>query len=423
MNNSKKLVTVLAGVMAAILLLSLLLGLLATTVGAASSSEIADQIEQLEKEYQKQQEQLDEIEANLAENNKEIKNMVSRKDDLDQQIMLLSEQIVTINQTVSAYNLMIADTQDELDAAEAKLAKLQEAYRDRVRAMEENGEVSYWSVIFQANSFSDLLDRLAMIAEIAQSDRNRMEQIRKLAAQVEETRVELAQQKQKLNQTKDILVQSQLELEEKSNEVDILLYDLMAAGSEYQKLIEEGEKNAADLMESIAQAQDAYDEAWYREWLATSVPPTTTTTASSGHKTNTVNGITWYTPTKNYVVTSYFGGRVDPFTGEWDYNHNGVDLAAPKNTPIYATRSGIVTFTGYQDNGAGNYIWINHGDGFSTIYMHMTRYIVEYGQYVEAGEIVGYVGTTGRSTGYHLHFGIYYAPWGRYVDPLNYIKV
>lgn len=284
MNNSKKLVTVLAGVMAAILLLSLLLGLLATTVGAASSSEIADQIEQLEKEYQQQQEQLDEIEANLAENNKEIKNMVSRKDDLDQQIMLLSEQIVTINQTVSAYNLMIADTQDELDAAEAKLAKLQEAYRDRVRAMEENGEVSYWSVIFQANSFSDLLDRLAMIAEIAQSDRNRMEQIRKLAAQVEETRVELAQQKQKLNQTKDILVQSQLELEEKSNEVDILLYDLMAAGSEYQKLIEEGEKNAADLMESIAQAQDAYDEAWYREWLATSVPPTTTTTASSGHK-------------------------------------------------------------------------------------------------------------------------------------------
>ena len=423
MNNSKKLVTIVAGVMAAILLLSLMLGLLATTVGAASSSEIAEQIEQLEKEYEEQQKQLDEIEANLAENNKEIKNMVARKDALDQQIMLLSEQIVTINQTISAYNLMIADTQDELDAAEAKLSKLQEAYRDRVRAMEENGEVSYWSVIFQANNFSDLLDRLAMIAEIAQSDRNRMEQIRKLAAQVEETRVELAQQKQQMNVAKEALVLSQRQYEEKSNEVDIMLYDLMAAGAEYQKLIEEGEQKANDLLASIEQAQDAYDEAWYREWLATSVPPTTTTTASRGHKTNTVNGITWYTPTKNYVVTSYFGGRVDPCTGKWDYNHNGVDLAAPKNTPIYATRSGIVTFAGYQEGGAGNYIWINHGDGYSTIYMHMTRYVVGMNQYVETGQIVGYVGTTGRSTGYHLHFGIYYAPEGRYVDPLNYIKV
>ncbi len=416
MNNSKKMVTILAGVMAAVLLLSLLLGLFATTVGAASSSEIAEQIEELEKEYEEQQKKLKEIEANLAENNKEIRNMVSRKNGLDQQIMLLSDQIVTINQTISAYNLMIADKQDELDAAEAKLANLQEAYRDRIRAMEENGDVSYWSVVFQASSFSDLLDRLAMISEIAQSDRIRMAQIREVAQQVEQARVELAQQKQKLNEAKEDLVNTQLQMEEKSNEVDIMLYDLMAASEEYQKLLEEGEQNIDNLLDEIRQAEEEFDEAKYQEWLATSVPPTTSV---EGHLTNTVNGITWFTPTKNYVITSPFGLREDPFTHK-RVGHNGLDLAAPKDTPIYASRAGLVTFAGYQENGAGNYVWINHGDGYRTIYMHMTRYIVQMGQHVEAGEIIGYVGTTGRSTGYHLHFGVDLN--GTWVDPQNYIK-
>ena len=417
MNNSKKMVTILAGIMAAVLLLSLLLSLFATSAGAASSSEIAEQIEELEKEYKDQQKKLDELEKKLEENNKEIRAMVERKDTLDQQIVLLHEQIVTINQTISAYNLMIADTQDQLDAAQSKLEKLQESYRERVRAMEENGDVSYWSVIFQANSFSDLLDRLAMIAEIAQSDRNRMEQIRELAQQVEQTRADLALQKQQLNVAKDALIQSQLQMEEKSNEVDRMLYELMAAGGEYEKLLEEGEKLIEDVMDAIDQANKDFDDTKYKEWLATSVAPTTT--AAKGHKTKTVNGITWYTPTKNYVISSRFGWRSDPFTGEQKY-HNGVDFAAPKNTPIYATRAGLVTTASYQHNGAGYYVSINHGDGYLSIYMHMTRYIVKVGQHVEAGEIIGYVGTTGRSTGYHLHFGIKHN--GEWVDPLYYVK-
>ena len=119
-------------------------------------------------------------------------------------------------------------------------------------------------------------------------------------------------------------------------------------------------------------------------------------------------------------MTSKFGYRHDPINGKWT-GHNGVDLAAPKNTPIVATRSGLVTFASYQEDGAGYYVWINHGDGFKSIYMHMTRYIVKQGQYVEAGEVIGYVGTTGRSTGYHLHFGLKYND--SYVDPLKYIKV
>ncbi len=417
---NKKLVTVLAGIMAAIMILSLMLSLLVSVAHGASSSEIEEQIAQLEAEYKAQQDAIKELEDKLAKNEQDIKSMVNRKNGIDQQIMVLSEQIVTINQIVSAYNLQIADKQDELDAAQERLALLQEAYKDRIRAMEEQGEVSYWSVIFQANSFADLLDRLTMIAEIAQSDRIRMQQIRDLAAQVEASRQELAQQKQEMEAAKQELVATQIQLDNKNTEVQGLLHSLIALGGEYELLINQEEQAAADLMDQLEAAEDELEEARYREWLATSVPPTTTTTAVKGQLTNEVNGIVWYTPTTKYTVTSRYGYRPDPFTGIWT-GHNGIDLGAPIGTAIVATRSGVVTFTGYQENGAGNYVWINHGDGFKSIYMHMTRYIVKVGQYVEAGEIIGYVGSTGRSTGPHLHFGLKYN--GSYVDPEKYIKV
>lgn len=420
MNNSRKWVSILAGIMAAIMLLSLILSVLMSTAHAAqSSSEIAEQIERLKEEYDSQQKALDALEQTLADHNKEIANMVARKDGIDQQIVILSEQLVTINQTVSAHNLLIADKQDELDSAEEKLALLQQAYRDRIRAMEEQGSVSYWSVIFQASSFSDLLDRLNMISEIAHSDEMRMNQIRQLAQQVEDAKAELVLQKAQMEEAKAALLATQDSLTKKNSEAEALLFELIAIGNEYQILIDEGEQNAADLMDELAAQEKAFDEAKYREWLATSTTKTTKSRVS-GQLTNEVNGIVWYTPTTNFVVTSKYGYRYDPFTGAWT-GHNGLDMGAPKNTPIVATRSGIVSFCGYQENGAGNYVWINHGDGYKSIYMHMTRYIVEQGQYVEAGEIIGYVGTTGRSTGYHLHFGLKYG--SSYVDPLDYIRV
>lgn len=417
MNNSKKLVSIIAGIMAAILLLSLLLSLLVSTVHAASSSEIAEQIKQLEEKMEEQEKKNKELENKLAENNLEVKNMADRKSGIDQQIALLHEQIITINQIISAYNLMIADKQDELDASEEKLEVLQEAYKDRIRAMEEQGEVSYWSVIFQANSFSDLLDRLNMIAEIARSDRARMEQIRNLAQQVENTKAELAQQKAELELSRQDLENTQGALEVKSTEAEGLLLALIMASEEYADLLEEGEKAASDLMNQHDQAEKDWKDAKYKEWLATSVPPTTTSPA--GLKTKTVNGVVWYTPLKSYTITSKFGLRKDPFTGKLT-GHDGLDMAAPKNTPIYATRAGVVSFAGYQEGGAGYYVWINHGDGYKSIYMHMTRYIVQEGQTVEAGELIGYVGSTGRSTGNHLHFGIKYN--SSYVDPQKYIK-
>lgn len=111
--------------------------------------------------------------------------------------------------------------------------------------------------------------------------------------------------------------------------------------------------------------------------------------------------------------------RIHPISGVWKM-HYGVDMSAATGTPIYAARSGKVTVASYQAGGAGNYVSINHGDGFSSIYMHMTHYIVSVGQYVTQGQVIGYVGSTGGSTGPHLHFGIAYN--GSYVNPMQYVS-
>jgi murein DD-endopeptidase MepM/ murein hydrolase activator NlpD len=133
----------------------------------------------------------------------------------------------------------------------------------------------------------------------------------------------------------------------------------------------------------------------------------------------------WGMPCKYTRVTSRFGGREDPIYGGAD-SHKGIDLAAPKGTAIYASRAGEVVYAGWDSSGGGNYVSIDHGDGYKTQYMHMESISVKEGQIVQRGQIIGYVGTTGASTGYHLHFAV--RKWNErtgfwdYVNPEHYIK-
>lgn len=425
---NKKIATILAGIMAAVMILSLLLSLLATAAHAATSGEIKDQIDQLEQEKAEVDAQIRELENNLAKNTNDLKSMVSRKNGIDKQIELQAQQIEVVNRIIAAQNLMIADAQEELDLAEEKLAILNEAYAERIRVMEEQGDISYWTVIFKATSFTDLLSRVTMVAEIARADQLQLEQLRQVAQQVKEAKQELEEVKRELELSKEELQKKQEEMDLKQTEAEGLLLALIVKSGQYRFELDESERLQHELMESIAHNEKLYDEALYEEWLATSVPPTTTTApttapttgSSSGFVTNKVNGITWITPTKNYRVSSRFGRRTHPVTGEPDTFHYGIDMAAEEGTPIYATRSGKVRVTDYQEGGAGWYVSIDHGDGYISVYMHMTHYIVSPGQKVQAGQIIGYVGSTGGSTGPHLHFGISYR--GTYVDPEKYIK-
>ena len=327
---------------------------------------------------------------------------------MDQEISLLHNQVINITQQINAYGQLIADAQDQLDDAEQTLTELNQKHKERIQAMEEAGNITYWQVIFQANSFTDLLDRMNMIDEIAAADQRRLDEIQSAADLVSATRQQMQEEKSSLDEMQLQLLDSQAALEEKRTESDELLRSLSKQQDEFQLLLDYSEARQDALMKEIAQKQKELSNAEYQEKLAK--------IALQG--SNPPSDATWLTPVSGYTITSAFGMRVHPVYG-YQLMHNGVDLACPQGTPIYATRAGTVTTASYQDGGAGYYVSINHGDGFGSIYMHMTHYVVSAGQSVSAGQLIGYVGSTGVSTGPHLHFGISYA--GTYVNPLAYI--
>ena len=406
--------SILSLILAAVLALSLM----PVSAEAKSSSEIREQIKDMKAENKDLEEKLKGLRDQFKANENEILDMVARKDLIDQEIGILTEQINNINTQIMAYGLLIADKQDELDKAQANLDELSRKHKERIQAMEEEGSLSYWEVLFKANSFSDLLDRLNMMQEIAASDRRRMEELSEAADRVVSTQLELNGEKESLEATREELDAAQVALAEKRAEADELLRQLIAKGEEFEALIDESEDLQDQLMADIAQAEKDLKAAEYQEWLATYVPPTTYPSDDTRPSTNIPSSSGWVCPVPYYTLTSPFGMRIHPISGKWKM-HNGVDMSAAQGTPIYAAKSGKVTVTSFQAGGAGYYVSINHGDGFSSIYMHMTHYIVSPGQYVTAGQVIGYVGSTGGSTGPHLHFGISYN--GTYVNPMNYI--
>ena len=254
----------------------------------------------------------------------------------------------------------------------------------------------------------DLLDRINMVEEINASDRSRIGQMRIAADIADATRLNLEREKAELEQTREQLAQDEAVLEEKRAESDQVLHELEKKAEEFQVLLEESEALQDELMQQIAAKEKDLKQAKYDEYLAK--------LALQGE--NPPSNATWITPVSGYTLTSPFGMRTHPILGV-QRMHNGIDMACAQGTPIYATRAGVVTAASYQAGGAGNYVSINHLDGFASIYMHMTHYVVSAGQNVSQGQLIGYVGSTGLSTGPHLHFGISYA--GTYVNPLAYI--
>ena len=278
MNKQKKFVSILAGIMAAVMLLSLILSLIPTKASAVSSKELKKQLNALQEQDKELEKQIEDIQNQYEENEDEIVNMVNQKYAVDQEIVLLYDKIDNIGQQISAYGLLIADQQDELDAAQARLEELSLKNKDRIRAMEEDGSISYWSVLFKAKSFSDLLDRLNMIDEIAASDQRRLEEMSRAAEEVALAREALQAEKDELQKTKDDLDATYEALSLKKEEAQQLLNDLIVKGYELEDLFDQYEQEKIDLQDQIAAKEAEYELQKELEWIAymaTYTEPTT----------------------------------------------------------------------------------------------------------------------------------------------------
>lgn len=424
----KSIARLLVGLLALVLVGNMLVG--AHQPKADDISTLEEQIADLESKKADLQVQREQLQAGLSEQSNRLDALISEKSVLEQEIFLLGQEEDAINEQISAYNLLIADKQEELDAAKAKLNDLQVQNRDRICAMEKDNGLSYWSVLFQASSFSELLDQMRMISQIHQGDQACLDALEAASQEVTQATEALTREREAAEATRQELASTQQALEEKQQKSMETLEELLALGDEYREAIRAAESDMDFILAEIDYKQTQLDWEKYQQWLSTSVPETTPPTEAPTESTESTqepqpsqpdNGGSegWVVPVDYVYISSPFGTRVHPITGVVT-THYGVDLAAYQGNPIYATRSGVVTQATYGASG-GYYVYIDHGDGFTSIYLHMTNYIVSAGDYVEAGQVIGYCGSTGASTGPHLHFGLIYN--GAYVDPTKYVNL
>ena len=435
---------VFVSVIAGLLILSILLGFVMMAVNAAKTAdELQEEIDQLQSQSDELAQEREALEEQIEENRDKTLTIVEQKAQVDQEIELIRKEAQNVNDQIHHYNLLIAEKQAQVDDLKKEQAELLSSYRKRMRAMQERGDISYFEVMLQAKSFADMLNCRVMVEEIARADQRMMDEIRDMAASVMAAKDALAQEKVIIEMKKVELADTEAILAQKRAESDALLQELNA---NKQKLIEECEKYEkleADLSDQIAELEAERTEILYQEWLAEqqrleqerleqerleqeqqNQQNQNNNSGSSnnggGSTTPPASGESFKFPLQYCtMLTSSYGYRVHPITGNYSF-HNGVDLAAGQGTPIYATKSGKVTTATY-NYAYGYYVVVNHLDGFSSLYGHMTHYTVSEGDYVERGEVIGYVGSTGYSTGPHLHFTIYYN--GSTVNPMSYISI
>ena len=398
----------------AVLLALSLITCLFSSAFAVSSSDIQDELDALEKRADEIDAQKNELQAQIDANDEKTVNVVDQRAQVDHEVTLIYQQVQNLNEQLRQYNLLIAEKQAELDDLQAQQNDLLEHYKQRLRAMQEQGDISYWAVIFRANSFSEMLNRISMVEEIAKSDQRMMEEIRTLASDVLSAKETLAAEKVTVEEKKTELAAAEEELEAKRAESEKLLDELIANAELLDADMEKYDAMKNELAEEIAQKEKEYNDKVEAERRAQEEANKNNGGSSGGGSGGgtTGDGSFLYPLPRSCGswCTSPYGYRYHPISGTYTF-HSGVDLAASGGTPIYASKSGTVTTAAYAQYSWGNYVVINHGDGYSTLYAHMRYYAVSVGEYVNQGDVIGYVGTTGNSNGNHLHFNVYYNPF------------
>lgn len=261
---------------------------------AATTSEIKEEITDLKVENAVIQAQIDAVRSQYNANASEIQALVDKKNAVDQEISLLHEQIINVNEQLRVYGQMIADTQDRLDESNAQLNHLNRQYKDRIRAMEEEGEITYWQVIFESSSFTDFLDRMNMVDEIAAADTQRLLDLQIASATVEENQRILSEEMSDLQETRQMLAESEEMLSVKRTESDDILRELISKQTEFQVMLDESEALQDQLMNELAQKQKELQAAQYKEELVKM--------ALRGE--NPPSNATWQEPVSGYTITS-----------------------------------------------------------------------------------------------------------------------
>lgn len=371
---AQRVVSIVALILALLMLSSVLLTGL--QVFAVTQSEV----DKLKADADAAKKEKDRLAKDLAAAKKDASKLEEQIKLLDQQMEAADNEIAAQEKLVSELEKLVEEKQRELENSETSLEEAYEASRQRIRFMAEFGSTSYLQILLSAEDFYDFLNRLEVIRQVSVSDQEMLDKLRVAKDSVEQqkasldaslaeaasTKADLEKNVQTLQDQRD---QKDKDLTTLENKKDQINTDYIEAMEKADQLVEDYQKAAAEFS-----AKNPYVE----------------------------GGWMWPLPRTNNVITSKYGYRTHPVTGKWKL-HTGIDLRASKGTNIFAAKAGTVVTSEYSSSW-GNYVIISHGGGYTSLYAHMTKRNVKVGATVKQGQVIGTVGSTGWSTGAHLHY-------------------
>lgn len=391
----QKTVRIISALIAAILVFSLVFTFVAEIV-VGNRADAAQTVSSLNTKLSNLEKQTSKIQKELKAIKSKKQSTMTKKAALDRQIDVTEQEVETINELIAALDVELNVVTAELNAAKATEQKENDDFLKRVRIMEEEGSASLLGIILSADSFSDMLTRTELIGDIVEGDKKLMRSLAEMRADIEAKKAKVDETRAAQASAKASLVSKKKSLENQYASANNLIKSLNMEASEYEKALKEAER-----------AQDQA-KAELKKLLA-----------KSGSSSKSYVGGDFKWPTKATYITSYYGSRKDPITKKSSM-HTGIDIGAGMGSNIYAANSGTVIVAGWSSKGYGNYVVIDHGGGKSTLYAHMSKIKTSKGAKVAKGDVIGLVGSTGWSTGPHLHFEILIN--GNHTNPMNYFK-
>ena len=352
---------------------------------------IGSELDDIYKEQQKIDKKIEETEKNIKKTEQQRKNSLAELQSINASIEKTFNEIEELEKKLTAAENYIAKTQEEIDVKEVEVMERTEVFENRLRQIYKQGDVNILEVLFQATSLSDFLTRFEFLKRIAENDTELLSILEGEKAALENKKKDLENQKADLLALKSSKETKNKQLQIASSRQKDLVKELEQQKEAYEKMMNDFKEQSEIIAATIRRMQ-----------------------SSGGQRPTWVQ---WPTPGQ-YRVTSSYGSRIHPITKKQSF-HTGVDIASPYGSNIVASANGKVLFAGWQ-GAYGNTIIIDHGGGLSTMYAHQSRFLVKAGDEVKINQPIGKIGTSGWSTGPHLHFEVRID--GDHVNPMNYLR-
>lgn len=390
-------------VIAAFFLCSAVLLVTATQTQAVNYDKKIEEAQKKEKEYDKKAE---ELQKDMEELEKSREDTLSYIEKLDKKTETIETELEQLKERIAKTEEYLVSANKELEEAQTEEQKQYDTMKKRIKYMYENGNQDYMDILFQSKDMGDLLNRAEYVEKISSYDKRVFQEYEEIKNKVAQKKADIESKLSELEAMKEDQTAEKAALSElkkkKKEEIRQFDKDLEKSQEKANEYARQAAKAEAEVEQLLEQKQDEIDRA----------------NDAGGGGSGTGDGSLRWPLKVSGRISSSFGHRSSPTAGASTY-HKGIDIAIASGTPIVAAGAGTVVTAAYSSS-AGNYVMISHGDRLYTVYMHCSRLAVKQGDTVESGQTIAYAGSTGISTGSHLHFGV--SKDGSYVNPLRFVK-